>query len=126
MVREFGIDQDIQITKIIFGAAAFIGRIAASAANAHDFYLRPQEFRTPGVSPVTIHATVGPSLPDRTDTVEADRVDRLVATGAGSPKLQIAGATATSFEKTIKCVGLGLVFAGQPGRLPAILIENVL
>lgn len=119
--------------KIIFGAAAFTGLVAASAANAHDFYLMPQEFRTPGAGPVTIHATVGSSFPDRTNTVEADRVDRLIANGAGSPKLQIAGSTATALELKAAPVRPGMLVAAvatkardvdyAEDRIPLILEE---
>ena len=121
------------MTKIIFGAAAFIGLVAASAANAHDFYLMPQEFRTPGVGPVTIHATVGSSFPDRTNTVEADRVDRLIANGAGSPQLQVAGSTATSLELKAASVRPGMLVVAvatkardvdyAEDRIPLILEE---
>ena len=119
--------------KIIFGAAAFTGLVAASAAGAHDFYLMPQDFRTPGVGPVTIHATVGSSFPDRTTTVEANRVDRLIATGAGSPKLQVAGSTATSLELKVAPLRPGMLVAGvatkardvdyAEDRIPLILGE---
>ena len=119
--------------KIILGAAAFTGLVAASAANAHDFYLMPQDFRTLGVSPVTIQATVGSSFPDRTNTVEADRVDRLIAIGAGSPKLQVAGSTATALELKVAPVRPGMLVAGvatkardvdyAEDRIPLILEE---
>ena len=97
--------------KIILGAAAFTCLVAASVANAHDFYLMPQAFRTPGAGLVTIHATVGSSFPNRTITVEADRVDRLIAIGAGSPKLQIAGSTATALELKVAPVRPGMLVA---------------
>ena len=119
--------------RILFGAAAITVLIAASAANAHDFYLMPQEFRTPGAGPVTIHGTVGSSFPDRTNTVEADRVDRLIANGAGSPKLQIAGSTATALELKAAPVRPGMLVAAvatkprdvdyAEDRIPLILEE---
>ena len=119
--------------KLILTAAALTGFVAASAASAHDFYLMPQEFRTPDAGPVTIHATVGSSFPDRTNTVEADRVDRLIAMGAGSPKLQIAGSTATSLELKVALVRAGMLAAGvatkardvdyAEDRIPLILEE---
>lgn len=119
--------------RFILAAAAFTGLVAASAANAHDFYLMPQEFRTPGAGPVTIHATVGSSFPDRTNTVEADRVDRLIAIGAGSPKLRVAGSTATALELKVKPVRPGMLVAGvatkardvdyTEDRIPLILAE---
>lgn len=119
--------------RIILAAAAFTGLVPASAANAHDFYLMPQEFRTPGTGPVTIHATVGSSFPDRTITVEADRVDRLIAIGPGSPKLQITGSTATALELKVATVRSGMLVAAvstkardvdyAEDRIPLILDE---
>ena len=71
--------------KIILGAAAITALILASAANAHDFFLMPDQFRAPDTRPVKISATVGSNFPKAENTVAADRVDRLVAVGAGSP-----------------------------------------
>lgn len=96
--------------RIIFGAAAFTG-LVASGASAHDFYLMPQEFRNTSVGLVTIHATVGSSFPDRTNTIEADRVERLIAFGAGSPKLEIAGSTPTALELKVAAARPGMLVA---------------
>ena len=61
--------------KFIPTVAAFAGLIAASAANAHDFFLMPDSFRTTA-GPVRIHATVGSNFPKAENTVAADRVER--------------------------------------------------
>ena len=118
--------------RIIFGMAAFTG-LVASGASAHDFYLMPQEFRTTGAGPVTIHATVGSSFPDRTNTIEADRVDRLIALGAGSPKLEIAGSIPTALELRVAAAKPGMMVAAvatktrdvdyAEDRIPLILEE---
>ena len=83
--------------KFIPGLAAFASLIAAPAANAHDFFLMPDSFRTTA-GPVRIHATVGSNFPKAENIVAADRMDRLVALGGGSPQVRVVGATATALD----------------------------
>lgn len=118
--------------KFIPTVAAFAGLIAASAANAHDFFLIPDSFRTTA-GPVRIHATVGSNFPKAENTVAADRVDRLIALGAGSPRVRVAGATATALDVEVTGARPGLLLTAvrtkprdvdyAEDRIPLILGE---
>ena len=94
--------------KFLVGVTVMTALVAASAANAHDFFLMPDQFRSSNAGPVKIHATVGSNFPKAENTVAADRVDLLLAIGAGSPKVRVSGATATA---------LGLEVAGAKDGL---------
>ena len=52
-------DRERYMRKIILGAAAMIALATTSTANAHDFFLMPDQFRTPTADPVKIQVTVG-------------------------------------------------------------------
>lgn len=114
------------------GLAAFAGLIAASAASAHDFFLMPDEFRT-AAGPVRIRATVGSNFPKAEITVAADRVDRLIALGAGSPQVRIVGATPTALDVEVTSARPGMLLTAvrtksrdvdyAEDRIPLILGE---
>ena len=119
--------------KIILGAAAITALTSASAASAHDFFLMPDQFRTPNADSVKISATVGSNFPKAENTVAADRVDRLLAAGAGSPKVRITGATATALGLEVTGAQAGVLVTGvstkardvdyAEDRIPLILEE---
>lgn len=119
--------------KILFRAAAITVFFTASAANAHDFFLMPDQFRVPDASSVKISATVGSNFPKAENTVAADRVDRLLAVGAGSPKVRVTGATATALVLEVTGAQTGILVTGvstkardvdyAEDRIPLILEE---
>jgi hypothetical protein len=82
-----------------------------SAALAHDFFLLPSTAAGSGSASLTIQASVGSSFPKTENVVTPDRVDRVSAHGAGSPKLAIAGAGATALNLELSGVGSGTVVA---------------
>jgi hypothetical protein len=118
--------------KFIPCLAAFASLIAASAANAHDFFLLPDSFRMTA-GPVRIHATFGSSFPKAENTVAADRVERLIAFGAGSPQVRVIGATATALDVEVIGAKPGLLLTAvqtkprdvdyAEDRIPLILGE---
>ncbi len=118
--------------KINFAVAALASLTAASAANAHDFFLMPDDFRT-AAGPVRIHATVGSNFPKAENTVAADRVDRMVAFGAGSPQVRVVGATATALDVEVTSTRPGMLLTAvrtkprdvdyAEDRIPLILGE---
>ena len=118
--------------KIISAVTAFAGLTGASAANAHDFFLMPDNFRTT-TGPIRIHATVGSNFPKTENTVAADRVERLVAIGAGSPQVRIVGATATALDLEVTGAKPGMLLTAvrtkprdvdyAEDRIPLILGE---
>ncbi len=119
--------------KIIIGAVAVTGLVAVSAANAHDFFLMPDQFRAPNASPVRISATVGSNFPKAENTVAVDRVKRLLAVGAGNPRVRVTGATTTSLGLEVTGAQNGMLVTGvstkardvdyAEDRIPLILEE---
>ncbi len=119
--------------RFIFGAATLTVLVAASAANAHDFFLMPEQFRGPSAGPVRISATVGSNFPKAENTVAADRVERLLAMGAGNPKVSVTGATATALGLEVTGAQNGMLVTGvstkardvdyAEDRIPLILGE---
>ncbi len=91
----------------VAGALAF-----ASTAAAHDFFLLPEQFTTPGVGTVAIQATVGSSFPTPEIVVTADRAERVDAIGAGSPRVRIAGAGAKALNLEVTGARAGLLAVG--------------
>ena len=119
--------------KIILGAAAMIALATTSTANAHDFFLMPDQFRTPTADSIKIQATVGSNFPKAENTIAADRVDRLLAIGAGSPQVWVARATATALDLMVTGAQNGLLITAvstkprdvdyAEDRIPLILEE---
>ena len=126
-------ERERNLRRIIFGAAAMIALATTSAASAHDFFLMPDQFRVPDASAVKISATVGSNFPKAENTVDADRVDRLLAVGAGSPKVRVTGATATALGLEVTDAKNGMLVTGvstkardvdyAEDRIPLILEE---
>ena len=121
------------MNKYISAVAALAGLVAASAANAHDFFLLPVQFTTPGEGPITIQATVGSSFPKPEIVVTADRAERLLAAGPGDPKVRVAGAGPTALNLEVTGAKPGLLVTGvrskprdvdyAEDRIPLILGE---
>ncbi len=119
--------------KIILGAAAMTALVAASAATAHDFFLMPDQFQMPGAGTIKINATVGSNFPKAENSVAADRVDRLLAAGAGTPKVRVVAATATALGLEVTGARTGMLVTGvstkardvdyAEDRIPLILEE---
>ena len=119
--------------RTILGAAAMIALATTSTANAHDFFLMPDQFRTPTADSIKIQATVGSNFPKAENTIAADRVDRLLAIGAGSPQVRVAGATVTALDLMVTGARSGLLVAAvstkprdvdyAEDRIPLILEE---
>lgn len=119
--------------KFILGAAAITALLSTSAAGAHDFFLMPDQFRTPNASPIKISATVGSNFPKAENKVDADRVERLLAAGAGSPRVRVTGVTATALGLEVTGARTGLLVTGvttkardvdyAEDRIPLILEE---
>lgn len=119
--------------KVILGAAAITALLSASAATAHDFFLMPDQFRTPNAGVVKISATVGSNFPKAENTVAADRIDRLLAAGAGSPKVRVTGAKPTALSLEVVGAQTGMLVTGvstkprdvdyAEDRIPLILEE---
>lgn len=119
--------------RFVFGAAALTALVAASAVSAHDFFLMPDQFRAPQAGTIRIDATVGSNFPKAENSVTADRIDRLLAAGAGSPKVRVKGATATALGLEVTGAQAGLLVTGvstkardvdyAEDRIPLILEE---
>ncbi len=104
-----------------------------SAAIAHDFFLLPGAPASSGGAKLTIQASVGSSFPKTDNVVTPDRVDRVSAHGAGSPKLTVDGPGATALNLELTDIGSGTVVAAVTtkvrdveygeDRIPLILEE---
>jgi hypothetical protein len=88
----------------------------ASAASAHDFFLLPTRFVTPGKETILIQATVGSSFPTPEVVVPADRADKLAAFGPGSPHIHIAGAGEKALNLQVSGARPGLLVAGAGSK----------
>lgn len=93
-------------------AAAF----TASAAAAHDFFLLPDKFTNEAAGPVTIRATVGSSFPTPEIVVPADRSEKLLAFGPGSPRIRIAEAGEKSLNLEVSGARPGLLVAAASSK----------
>ena len=117
------------LASAIAGAALFL----PSAAAAHDFFLLPDQFIASGKNGVRLSATVGSSFPVPETAVPADRVERVVAVGAGNPQVHITGAGAKALNLHVAGAGTGLLVVGgsakprdveySEDRIPLILGE---
>ncbi len=117
--------------KKAFLAAAALA--VSSAAYAHDFFLMPSAFTPPRPGTLDIQATVGSSFPKLENVVTADRVERLYAEGAGSPRLSIVAPASNALDLHLTGTRPGTVVAGvstkardveyAEDRIPIILEE---
>lgn len=116
---------------ITFSAAAALA--FASAAIAHDFFLLPEQFQAKSGAPLRIQATVGSSFPTPEVVVPADRAERVVAIGPGTPRVEVAGAGPKALNLDLTGAKAGVVavaVASKPrdvdyaeDRIPLILGE---
>jgi hypothetical protein len=119
--------------RILLGVSLILTATLGSAASAHDFFLMPEEFHAPAPGALAIKATVGSNFPTPEILVPADRAERLVASGAGSPKLTVVGPGSTSLYLEATGAEPGLLVAGVSSkprdvdyaedRIPLILEE---
>lgn len=118
----------------LFGLIVLTGIAAgSSAAQAHDFFLLPDQFNPSRAGPLNVQATVGSSFPSADNTVTADRVDRIFAEGSGNPRLTVAGAGAKALNLRLTGATRGTVVAAVKtkdrdveygeDRIPLILEE---
>ena len=118
---------------LLAGAIGVAAVILPSAAAAHDFFLLPDQFVASGEKGVALSATVGSSFPTPETAVPADRVERVVAAGAGNPQVHIAGAGAKALNLHVAGAETGLLVVGGSAkprdvdyaedRIPLILSE---
>lgn len=116
------------------GFAMLMGAmVLSSAAQAHDFFLLPDQFSTRSPAPLGIQASVGSSFPTPENVVTADRVGRLFAEGAGKPRLTLVGPGPKALNLRLLGAGRGTVVAAvktkdrdveyAEDRIPLILEE---
>ena len=87
-----------------------------SAATAHDFFLLPEQFIAPGKNGVALVATVGSGFPTPENAVPADRVERVVAVGAGNPQVHVMGAGPKALNLHVAGAGAGLLVVGGSAK----------
>lgn len=115
------------------GALASVAMLLPSAAAAHDFFLLPEQFVASGENGVVLSATVGSSFPVPENAVPADRIDRVVAAGAGNPQVHITGVGPKALNLHVAGTKPGLLVVGggakprevdyAEDRIPLILGE---
>jgi hypothetical protein len=95
-------------------ASAVTGAVLclSSAATAHDFFLLPEQFVASGDGGVALIATIGSSFPTPENAVPADRVERVIAAGAGNPQVHIVGADPKALNLHVAGVRPGLLVVG--------------
>ena len=117
------------LASALAGAVLFL----PSAAVAHDFFLVPEQFVASGDGGVRLSATVGSSFPVPENAVPVDRIDRVVAAGAGNPQVHITGVGPKALNLHVAGAGTGLLVVGggakpreveyAEDRIPLILGE---
>jgi hypothetical protein len=105
-------DMRMFLASTIAGAAL----ILPSAAAAHDFFLLPEQFVASGEKGVVLSATVGSSFPVPENAVPADRIERIVAAGAGNPQVHITGAGPKALNLHVAGAGTGLLVVGGAAK----------
>lgn len=105
----------------------------SSPAQAHDFFLIPDQFTSSSAGALTIRASVGSTFPKPENTVSADRVDSVFAHGAGKPRLAVAGPGEKALNLRLTGASSGTVVAAvktldrdveyAEDRIPLILEE---
>ena len=100
------------IASAVAGAALCL----PAAATAHDFFLLPEQFVASGEKGVALSATVGSSFPTPETAVPADRVEQVVAVGAGNPQVHIAGAGPKALNLHVAGAGTGLLVVGGSAK----------
>jgi hypothetical protein len=102
----------LSIATAVAGAALCL----PSAASARDFFLLPEQFVASGEGGVALSATVGSSFPTLENVVPADRVERVVASGAGNPQVHIVGAGPKALNLHVAGAGPGLLVVGGSAK----------
>ena len=102
--------------KFIVGLSVLGAALCGSAAVAHDFFLLPGQFTTGAAGTVSIQATVGSSFPTPEIVVAADRADKLLAMGPGSPQIHIVGAGEKALNLGVAGARPGLLVAGVSSK----------
>ena len=98
--------------KIVLRLGLSLAAVAgATAALGHDFFLLPERF-TAQTREVAVSATVSAAFPRLENVVPADRVGRLHASGAGNPRLTVAGAGSNALNLTLSASQDGLAVTG--------------
>lgn len=98
------------------GALAGGGLFLPSAAAAHDFFLLPEQFIASGKNGVALSATVGSSFPTPENAVPADRVERVVAFGAGNPQVHVMGAGPKALNLHVAGAAPGMLAVGGSAK----------
>ena len=96
----------------VAGSALFLPSVAA----AHDFFLIPERFIASGESGVRLSATVGSSFPTPENAVPADRVERVVAVGAGNPQVHVMGVGPKALNLHVAGAAPGLLVVGGSAK----------
>ena len=100
------------LATVLAGAAMFVPSVAA----AHDFFLLPAQFIASGDKGVVLSATVGSSFPVPENAVPADRIDRVVAAGAGNPQVHIMGVGPKALNLHVTGARPGLLVVGGAAK----------
>lgn len=100
----------------IAGALAGAALCLSTAAPAHDFFLLPEQFVASDENGVALSATVGSSFPTPETAVPADRVERVVAAGAGNPQVHIAGVGPKALNLHVAGAETGLLVVGGSAK----------
>jgi len=98
------------------GALASAALFLPTAAAAHDFFLLPEQFTASGEKGVALSATVGSSFPTPENAVPADRVERVVAVGAGNPQVHVMGVGPKALNLHVAGAGPGLLVVGGSAK----------
>ena len=101
---------------LLAGAIAVTAVVLPSTAAAHDFFMLPEQFVASGEKGVALSATVGSSFPTPETAVPADRVERVVAAGAGNPQVHIAGAGPKVLNLHVAGAETGLLVVGGSAK----------
>ena len=102
--------------RMFLSAALAAALLLPSAAAAHDFFLLPDQFIASGESGVALSATVGSSFPTPENPVPADRVERVVAVGAGNPQVHVTGVGPKALNLHVAGAAPGLLVVGGSAK----------
>lgn len=102
--------------RLIVIAIAGAALTLPSAAAAHDFFLLPAQFVASGKGGVMLSATVGSSFPTAENAVPADRVEKIVAAGAGNPQVHVMGAGPKALNLHVAGASPGLLVVGGSAK----------
>ena len=101
---------------LLAGALAGAALFLPTAAAAHDFFLLPERFIATGEKGVALSATVGSSFPTPENAIPADRVERVVAVGAGNPQVHVMGVGPKALNLHVAGAAPGLLVVGGSAK----------